>query len=103
MFDLHKKKVLITGSTQGIGFAIAKCLSKAGATVFINGTNFTRWSEVYVNGEPVDTAYINNHMLAIQADQVQDGDTIVVNQMGSSNTIFRSSNTYRYASRKAIE
>ena len=39
MFDLHKKKVLITGSTQGIGFAIAKCLSKAGATVFINGTN----------------------------------------------------------------
>jgi NAD(P)-dependent dehydrogenase (short-subunit alcohol dehydrogenase family) len=39
MFDLHKKKVLITGSTQGIGFAIAKCLSEAGATVFINGTN----------------------------------------------------------------
>jgi NAD(P)-dependent dehydrogenase (short-subunit alcohol dehydrogenase family) len=39
MFDLLKKKVLITGSTQGIGFAIAKCLSEAGATVFINGTN----------------------------------------------------------------
>ena len=31
--------MLITGSTQGIGFAIAKCLSEAGATVFINGTN----------------------------------------------------------------
>lgn len=39
MFDLTEKRVLITGSTQGIGFAIAKCLSKAGATVFINGTN----------------------------------------------------------------
>ena len=39
MFDLHEKRALITGSTQGIGFAIAKCLAEAGATVFINGTN----------------------------------------------------------------
>lgn len=39
MFDLLEKKALITGSTQGIGFAIAKCLSEAGATVFINGTS----------------------------------------------------------------
>ena len=38
MFDLSGKKALITGSSQGIGFAIARCLSKAGATVFINGT-----------------------------------------------------------------
>ena len=39
MFDLTEKRVLITGSTQGIGFSLAKCLAKAGATVFINGTN----------------------------------------------------------------
>ncbi len=39
MFDLTGKKALITGATQGIGFAIAKCLSEAGAKVFINGTN----------------------------------------------------------------
>lgn len=39
MFDLHGKKALITGSTQGIGFAAAKCLAEAGATVFLNGTN----------------------------------------------------------------
>lgn len=39
MFDLHEKKALITGSTQGIGLALAKSLSEAGATVFINGTD----------------------------------------------------------------
>lgn len=39
MFDLKGKKALVTGSTQGIGFAIAKCLSDFGATVYINGTN----------------------------------------------------------------
>ena len=39
MFDLTGKKVLITGSTQGIGLEIAKSLLDAGATVFINGIN----------------------------------------------------------------
>lgn len=36
---LNGKKVLITGSSQGIGLAIAKGLSEAGAKVFLNGTN----------------------------------------------------------------
>lgn len=37
-FDLTGKKALITGSTQGIGYAVAKALSEAGATVFIHGS-----------------------------------------------------------------
>lgn len=39
MFDLTGKKALVTGSTQGIGFAAAKCLSDFGATVFVNGAS----------------------------------------------------------------
>lgn len=39
MFDLNGKKALITGSTQGIGFSIAKILAEHGATVFINGVS----------------------------------------------------------------
>lgn len=37
MFDLTGKKALVTGSTQGIGLAIAKTLASYGAKVFING------------------------------------------------------------------
>ena len=37
MFDLSGKTALVTGSTQGIGFAIAKTLSEHGARVFVHG------------------------------------------------------------------
>lgn len=39
MFDLSGKTALITGSTQGIGFEIARCLSEHGAKVFVSGTS----------------------------------------------------------------
>ena len=38
MFDLSGKRALVTGSTQGIGKAIAKTLSDRGATVVIHGS-----------------------------------------------------------------
>ena len=37
MFDLKGRKALATGSTQGIGYAIAKTLLQQGATVYILG------------------------------------------------------------------
>jgi gluconate 5-dehydrogenase len=37
MFDLTGKRALITGSSQGIGYALAKGLQQAGATVVLNG------------------------------------------------------------------
>src|SRR5687768_13256078 len=38
MFDLTGKKALVTGATGGIGGAIAKALSDAGATIAISGS-----------------------------------------------------------------
>jgi len=37
IFDLSGKRALITGSSQGIGYTLAKGLSEAGAEVIING------------------------------------------------------------------
>lgn len=37
MFDLTGKTALVTGSSQGIGFALARGLSQAGAKIVLNG------------------------------------------------------------------
>ena len=60
----------------------------------IYGSNFTKWSKVYVNGEKVTTNYESGQCLTIKASAVQNGDTITVCQVGSSNTIFRESNEF---------
>ena len=70
--------------------------SATGEYATIIGRNFTRWSKVYVNGEKVDTVFLNSSRLRIPLDSISDGDTIVVNQMGSSNTVFRSSNEFMF-------
>lgn len=69
----------------------------------IYGDNFTKWSKVFVNGEKVNTTYESGQCLTIKSSVVADSDTIVVNQLGSSDTIFRSSNEYTVTDPNAAE
>jgi len=43
--QLTNKKALVTGSTVGIGFAIASCLVEEGASVVVNGRSQQRVEE----------------------------------------------------------
>lgn len=45
MFDLSGRRALITGSSTGIGYALAKGLAGAGADVVLNGRNEARLAE----------------------------------------------------------
>jgi gluconate 5-dehydrogenase len=42
LFNLTGKRALITGSSQGIGFALARGLAAAGASIVLNGRDTAR-------------------------------------------------------------
>lgn len=60
------------------------------------GDNMTRNSKVYINGEKQGTTFINDTQVELKKSKLEEGDTIVVCQVGSGSRIFRSSAEYRY-------
>lgn len=90
--DLYPRSDLIMGveevviKSTNIGYDKTK--------LNIIGQNFTPWSKVFVNGERVTTSYQSRTRLVIFTKDVEDGATIVVNQLGAGETIFRSSNEF---------
>lgn len=66
------------------------------------GENFTKSSKVYVNGEKQKSSFLNNTRIDIPETELVNEDVIVVSQVGSSNTIFRSSDEYIYQDGRLI-
>lgn len=66
------------------------------SALMISGKNFTKWSKVFVNGKKVNTTYYGSNCLTIKKEDIQNGDTIKVCQLGSKDTVFRSSNEITY-------
>ena len=69
----------------------------------VYGENFTKQSKVFINGEKQTTKFLNNTRLDLKESELKDGDQIMVAQVGSSNTIFRTSKTYEYKDGKLTE
>ena len=76
---------------------ITEVVEQADGTYSIYGDNFTKQSKAYINGEKQSTTFLNNTRLDLKESQLKDGDTIMVAQVGSSNTIFRETLSYEYS------
>lgn len=92
--DAYPASDLIMGTQEVVIDTV--CDAQDRDKVLITGENFTRWSRVFVNGERVPTKYFTGRLLAINKEDLKDGDTVVVNQLGSEDTVFRSSNEVVY-------
>ena len=64
IFDLTGRTALITGSSQGIGYALARGLAKAGATIVLNGRNTDNLNKA---AESLISEGANIHQLAFDA------------------------------------
>ncbi|MEF9915955.1 MAG: LTA synthase family protein [Lachnospiraceae bacterium] len=67
------------------------------------GDNFTKASKVYINDKKQKSTFLNNTRIELQEGKLIDGDRITVSQVGSSNTIFRTSKAYEYKAGKLTE
>ena len=45
LFNLSGKRALVTGSSQGIGFALAQGLAEAGASLVLNGRDTAKLTD----------------------------------------------------------
>ncbi|MFG1213133.1 SDR family oxidoreductase [Xanthobacter flavus] len=83
--DLTGKTALVTGSSEGIGFAIAKGLSQAGATVVVNGRSEAKVAEAVARiggttrGQAIDLGTAEGAAALVAAEPAFD---IVVNNLG---------------------
>ncbi len=83
--DLSGKTALVTGSTEGIGFAIAKGLHEAGAAVVINGRTAEKVEAALVRlggsarGQAIDLGTAEGARALVKAEPSFD---IVVNNLG---------------------
>lgn len=64
LFDLTGKRALITGSSQGIGFALARGLAAAGAKIVLNGRDQTKLADAALTLKKQD---VNVETLAFDA------------------------------------
>lgn len=61
------------------------------------GENMTANSKVYVNGDKHKTTFYNDAHIELKGKRLEEGDKIVVSQVGSSSRVFRSSVEYVYS------
>lgn len=71
--QLQGKTALVTGSTAGIGFAIATLLAKEGATVAINGRAEPRVKQAI---QEIKASNPNAHLIAAPADLSKQEDVL---------------------------
>lgn len=63
---------------------------------YVIGSNFTNWSQVYVNGKKQTTKYVDNNLLIVENIDVKYGDMITVLQIADDGTVLSTSKEFEF-------
>ena len=76
--------------------SITSLVEQLDGTYSVYGENFTKQSKIYINGEKQSSTFLNNTRIDLKESVLREEDIVMVAQVGSSNTIFRTSKEYKY-------
>lgn len=104
-YAYNDQEVLQEGSMQmGIRDVIVSgIVEQLNGTYSIVGDYFTNWSHVYINGEKQSRKFLNNTRIDLEKSTIENGDIITISQVGSSDTIFRTSAVFEYMDGELIQ
>lgn len=95
LFSLAGKRILLTGSAQGIGFVMARGLAEQGAEVIINGTHAERAENAAMKlRDEGFTAHISLFNVADKA-AVEQAITQIENDIGPIDVLFNNAGIQR--------
>lgn len=83
--------------------SISNLIEQVDGTYSIYGENFTKQTKIFINDEKQTTTFLNNTRVDLKKSELKDGDLVQAIQMGSSNTVFRTSVMYEYKEGKLIQ
>lgn len=87
---------LRTEIKMGIDDIIVTSVLQDQELVFVQGENFTEYSAIYVNGDIVESKYLDENTIQIADYKMENEDVITVCQIGNNQTVLSTSNEYVY-------
>lgn len=85
--DLYPASELVMDVEDVVITSVRKNTSNNTLTVY--GSNFTKNTKIFVNGTKVPTTYLNSALITTSLDNVENGDIITVNILGSKSILLR--------------
>ena len=85
--DLYPASDLVMDVEDVVITSVRKNTSNNTLTVY--GSNFTKNTKIFVNGTKVPTTYLNSALITTSLDNVENGDIITINILGSKSILLR--------------
>ncbi len=95
LFDLNGKIALVTGASQGIGYALAKGLAQAGAEVYLNARNPSKLERAIKSLQTEGFQCIGLPFDVTNSAQVENAMEKVTNQSGTLDIIINNAGIIR--------
>jgi gluconate 5-dehydrogenase len=97
LFDLTGRVALVTGATSGIGFALARGLAEAGATVVVNGRDDGRIAEAVAVLRSEGLAVSGSRFDVTQANEIDAAMTRIEDEVGPLDILISNAGIQRRA------